>query len=159
MGSPQVLDSHSNVQTAAVPPDEDKLERWEVKAERAAGALKTVNFHELRVLIRDCEDNPILIWDTLKASFVNRGLPLTLMLITHSFLSTQKDNSESLDSLINKDDEQIRIIQSLSPTSFTLDNLYDELAVMAIIRVLPDSFDDIVRTIAPLDKCNKQDVI
>ena len=57
--------------------------------------------------------------------------------------------------LINRIDEQIRVIKSLSPTSFSLDNLYDELAVMAIIRVLPHSFDDVVRTISVLDKFDK----
>ena len=56
-------------------------------------------------------------------------------------------------------DEQIRVIKSLSPSSFTLDNLYDELAVMAIIGALPQSFDDIVRTISVLDKFDKQSVI
>ena len=68
-GKPEVLDSKGIVITAAVPPDEEKLERWEVKAERACGALKTAISHELRVLIRDCEDDPLLIWDTLKALF------------------------------------------------------------------------------------------
>ena len=53
---PEVLDSKGTVLTAAVPPDEEKLERWEIKAERACGALKTAISHELRVLIRDCED-------------------------------------------------------------------------------------------------------
>ena len=43
--------------------------------------------------------------------------------------------------------------------SFTLDNLYDELAVMAIIRALPHSFDDVVRTISILDKFDKPSVI
>ena len=47
----------------------------------------------------------------------------------------------------------------LSPSSFTLDNLYDELAVMAIIRVLPHSFDNVVRTISVLGKFDKQSVI
>ena len=32
-GKPEVLDSKGNVQTAAVPPDEEKLEKWEIKAE------------------------------------------------------------------------------------------------------------------------------
>lgn len=159
MGSPQVLDSHSNVQTAAVPPDEDKLERWEVKAERAAGALKTATFHELRVLIRDCEDNPILIWDTLKASFVNRGLPLTLMLITHSFLSTQKDNSESLDSLINKDDEQIGSALMMAMTASSSYRLSMVKEVEESDFMTLDSFDDVVRTISVLDKFHKQFVI
>jgi len=56
-------------------------------------------------------------------------------------------------------DEQIRVIKSLSPSSFTLDNLYDKLAVMAIIRVLPHSFDNVVRTISVLDKFDKPSVI
>ena len=110
------------------------------------------------MLIRDCEDNhPLLIWDTLKASFVQQKTAPCFNAY-HTLLSTQKDNSESLGSLINKVDEQIRVIKSLSPLSFTLDNLYDELAVMAIIRVLPHSFDDIVRTISVLDKFDKQSV-
>ena len=141
-----------------MPPDEDKLDRWESKAERAAGALKTAMSPELRVLIRDCEDDPLLIWDTLKAAFAqHRTAPR--FDAYHTLLSTQKDDSEFLESLINKVDEQIRLIKSLSPSSFTLDNLYDELAVMAIIRALPHSFDDIVRTISVLDQFDKQSVI
>ena len=70
-----------------------------------------------------------------------------------TLLSVQKTDSESL---INKVDEQIRVIKSLSPTPFTLDNLYDELA---IIRTIPQSFDNVVRTISVLDKFDKQSVI
>ena len=80
-------------------------------------------------------------------------------MIAKSYLSVEKSDSEGLDSLINRVDEQIRVIKSLSPSSFTLDDLYDELAVMAIIRALPQSFDDVVRTISVLDKFDKQSVI
>jgi hypothetical protein len=128
------------------------------QGEKACGALKTAISHELRVLIRDCEDDPILIWDTLKASFVQQRTAPRFNTY-HTLLSIQKDDSESLDSLINKVDEQIRVIKSLPPSSFTLDNLYDELAVMAIIRALPHSFDDVVRTISVLDKFDKSSVI
>jgi len=155
---PEVLDSKGHVVSPAVPPDEDKLDRWEIKAERAAGALKTAMSHELRVIIRDCEDDPIQIWDTLRASFVQQRTAPRFNAY-HSLLSIQKNDSESLESLINKVDEQIRVIQSLSPSSFTLDNLYDELDVMAIIRALPHSFDDVIRTISVLDKFDKQSVI
>ena len=99
-----------------------------------------------------------MIWDTLKATFVQQRTAPCFNAY-HTLLSTQLDASESLDSLINKVDEQIRVIKSLSPSSFTLDNLYDELAVMAIIMVLPHSFDDVVRTISVLDKFDKQSVI
>ena len=77
----------------------------------------------------------------------------------HTPLSVEKSDSETLDSLINRVDKQIRVIKLLSPSSFTLDYLYDELAVMAIIRALPHSFDNIVRTISVLDKFDKQSVV
>jgi hypothetical protein len=106
---------------------------------------------EVKVLIRDCEDNPVLIWDTLKMSFVQQRTAPRFNTY-HALLSVEKLDSELLDSLINRVDEHIRVIKSLSPSSFTLDNLYDELAVMPIIRALPCSFDDIVKTISILDK-------
>jgi len=155
---PEITDSSGSVITPAVPVDEDKLERWEIKAEKAAGALKTAISSDLRVLIRDCEDDPLLIWDTLRTSFIQQRTAPRFNAY-HALLSVQKKDSEALEGLINRVDEQIRIIKSLSPTSFTLDNLYDELAVMAIIRALPHSFDDVVRTISVLDKFDKQSVI
>ena len=147
----EIKDSNGQVVSKAVALDEDKLERWEVKAERAAGALKTWMSHDVKVLIRDCEDNPILIWETLKTSFIQQRTAPRFNAY-HALLSVEKSDSEALDSLINRVDEQIRVIKSLSPSSFTLDDLYDELAVMAIIRALPQSFDDVVRTISVLDK-------
>ncbi|KAH9009572.1 hypothetical protein EDB84DRAFT_1280392 [Lactarius hengduanensis] len=96
-------------------------------------------------------------WD-MAASFVQQRTAPRFNAY-HTLLSIQKDDSESLESLINKVDEQIRVIQSLSPSSFTLDNLYNELAVMAIIRALPQSFDEVICTISVLDKFDKQSVI
>ena len=79
--------------------------------------------------------------------------------IYHALLSVEKSDSEALDLLINRVDEQIRVIKLLSPSFFTLDDLYNELAVMAIIRALSHSFDDIMCTISVLDKFDKQSVI
>ena len=155
---PEIKDSSGQILSQAVPLDEDKLERWETKAERAAGALKTAMSQEVKVLIRDCEDDPVLIWETLKTSFVQQRTAPRFNAY-HALLSVEKSESESLDSLINRVDEHLRVIKSLSPSSFTLDNLYDELAVMAIIRALPHSFDDVVRTISILDKFDKPSVL
>ena len=69
-GRAEVRDTASNVVTPAVNVDEDKLERWEIKAEKAAGALKTAMSPDVRVLIRDGEDDPLFIWDTLQKSFM-----------------------------------------------------------------------------------------
>ena len=67
---PEIKDSKGQVVSKVVTLDEDKLERWEIKAEQAAGALKTCMSHDVKVLIWDCEDDPILMWDTLRASFI-----------------------------------------------------------------------------------------
>jgi hypothetical protein len=158
VAKPKVKDSKGQVISKAVDVDEEKLERWEIKAERAAGALKTGMSHNIKVLIRDCEDNALLIWETLKMSFIQQWTAPHFNAY-HTLLSVEKSDSETLDSLINRVDEQIRVIKSLSPSSFTLDNLYDELAVMAIIRALPHSFDDVMQTISVLDKFDKQSVV
>ena len=84
-----------------------------IKAEKAAGALKTAISPDLRVLIRDCENDPLLIWDTLKTSFIHQRTAPHFNAY-HALLSMQKKDSEALKGLINKVDEQIRIIKSLS---------------------------------------------
>ena len=134
--------------TSAVNVDKDKLEQWEIKAKKAAGALKTAMSPYVRVLIRDGEDVPLFIWDTFQKSFIQ-----------HCTVPHFNAESKSLEGLINRMDKHIRVIKSLLPSSFTLANLYDELAIMAIIRALPHSFDDVVRTISVLDKFDKQSVI
>ena len=78
---PEVLDSKGLVVSPAVPPDKDKLDRWETKAERAAGALKTAMSHELRVIIWDCEDDPIQIWDT-PHSYPKKSVRLDVRVLT-----------------------------------------------------------------------------
>ena len=82
----------------AVALDEDKLEKWEIKAEQAAGALKTGMSHDVKVLIRDCEDDPILIWETLKTSFIQQQTAPRFNAY-HSLLSVEKLDSEPLDLL------------------------------------------------------------
>ena len=91
---PEIKDSTGAVTSPAAPVDEDKLERWEIKAERAAGALKTAISPDLRVLIRDCEDDPLLIWDTLRTSFIQQRTAPCFNAY-HALLDVQKKDSES----------------------------------------------------------------
>jgi hypothetical protein len=46
---PKVRDSQGQVITPAIAVDEEKLERWEIKAERAAVVLKTAITHGVKV--------------------------------------------------------------------------------------------------------------
>jgi hypothetical protein len=42
--------------------DEDKLEHWELRTEKAARALKTAMSQKIQVLTQDYKDDPVLIW-------------------------------------------------------------------------------------------------
>jgi len=138
--------------------DVEKLEKWELKCDKAAGAIRSTISHELKVHIRDCEDDPCLIWSTIKSTFIQQRSGPRFNAY-HDLLAIQKLQDESLDSMINRVDQQIRTIKSLTPSKFTLDDLYDELAAMAIIRALPGDFRDITHTLSVLDKFKKDDVV
>jgi hypothetical protein len=97
----------------AVLVDEDKLEHWKMRAEKAAGALKTAMSQKTKVLIWDCKDDPVLIWETLKTLFIWQ-CTVPRFNVYHALLSVKKSESELLDSLINRVDEHIRVIKSLS---------------------------------------------
>jgi hypothetical protein len=56
---------------------------------------------DVKVLIRDCEDDPILIWKTLKTSFVQQRTAPHFNAY-HALLSLEKQESESLEGLINR---------------------------------------------------------
>jgi hypothetical protein len=95
---PEVRDSQGQVITSVVAVDEDKLERWEIKAERAAGVLKTAITHDVKVSLGTVRTILLrfgIFWRPLS---LNRGLPLTSMPTTPSFSSRKM----TLDSLINK---------------------------------------------------------
>ena len=158
VGTAAIPASATSSAVPAVPVDADKLDKWEIKAEKAAGAIRSTISPDLKVHIRDCEDDPVKIWETLKAAFIQQRTAPRFNAY-HTLLSIQKGQDESLDAVINRVDQQIRVIKSLSPQSFTLDDLYDELATMAIIRSLPQDFDHVIRTISILDVFDKQKVI
>ena len=73
--------------------------------------------HNIKALIRDCEDDPILIWQTLKMSFIQQCTTLYYNAY-QALLSFKKSDSKSLKSVINRVDEQIRVIKLLSPFFF-----------------------------------------
>ena len=100
--------------------NEDKLLKWELKADKAAGAISSAILPELKVHIRDCDEDPVAMWKALKAIFIQqRAAPR--FNAYHDLLAIKMDPSESLDSMINRVDQQIRIIRSLTPSDFTLD--------------------------------------
>ena len=135
-----------------------ELQEWMNKSYKAAGILISSMSPKIRVYIRDDGEDPVKIWATLKKIFI-KPVSAPRFQAYQDLFSIRKDPSETPDGVINRVDEQVRIIQSLTPDKFTLDNLYDDLASMTIINSLPHDFNTVVNTLAVMDKFSKKDVI
>jgi len=131
---------------------------WMNKSYKAAGILISSMSPEVMVYTRDVSEDPVAIWSTLKTTFI-KPVSAPRFQAYQDLFSIKKDPSETLDAIINRVDEQVRIIKSLTPEVFTLDNLYDDLASMTIINSLPHDFNTVVSTLAVMDKFSKTDVI
>jgi hypothetical protein len=131
---------------------------WMNKSFKAAGLLVSCMSPEVKVYVRDVSEDPVKIWETLKTTFIKPTSAPRFQAYQDLF-SIKKDASETLDSVINRVDEQVRIIKSLTPDPFTLDNLYDDLSSMTIITSLPHDFSTVVNTLAVMDKFSKTEVI
>jgi hypothetical protein len=109
VGRAEVKDTHGNVVPPAADVDENMLECWGIKAERAANALKTAMSLNVKDLIRDGKNDPGFIWDMLKTSFIQQRTAPCFN-VYHALHSDQKLDSKWLEGLINRVDEHIRII-------------------------------------------------
>ena len=138
--------------------DRKEYMEWMNKSYKAAGILISSMSPEIRVYTRDDGEDPIKIWDTLKKTFI-KPLSAPRFQAYQDLFSIKKEPSETLDGVINRVDEQVRVIKSLTPDVFTLDNLYDDLASMTIINSLPHDFSTVVNTLAVMDKFSKTEVI
>ncbi|KAF9455448.1 hypothetical protein BDZ94DRAFT_1139675, partial [Collybia nuda] len=67
----------------------------------------------------------------------------------------RKQEYETLQSLMNRVEESISVIQNLRPESFTMVELDSELASMALIRALPEDYSSFVSTLMMKDKLDK----
>ncbi|KAJ2911819.1 hypothetical protein MD484_g8596, partial [Candolleomyces efflorescens] len=72
--------------------------------------------------------------------------------------SIRKLEDETLQSLINRVDEAVKLIQDLCPTLFSLEQLGKELAAMVLIRALPKEYNTFVSLLLLLDKLDKKTV-
>jgi len=97
--------------------DRKEYMEWMNKSYKAAGILASSMSPEVKVYIRDVAEDPVKIWDTLKATFI-KPVSAPRFQAYQDLFSIKKDPSETLDGVINRVDEQVRIIKSLTPDQF-----------------------------------------
>ncbi|KAF7776742.1 hypothetical protein Agabi119p4_5135 [Agaricus bisporus var. burnettii] len=97
------------------------------------------------------------MWEALEAVHRQKRAGMRFNAYDDLF-SIRKLEEESLQSLINRVESSKRKIKELRPSSFTLEQLDDELASMALIRALPDEFSGFTLSLLLMDKLDKTTV-
>jgi len=125
----------------------DKLEAWQLKADKAAGIMWWMVDNTQRVHFRGIKDDPVKMWGALKEVHMQKR-PGTRFNAYDDLFSIRKHEEEDLQSLINQVDDALHRIRHLRSTAFTLDKLDDELAPMALIRALPENYNSFISSFA-----------
>jgi hypothetical protein len=134
--------------------EEEKLDAWQIKADKAAGIMYLMVEPMQRVHFRGIKDDAVKMWGALEAVHMQKR-PGTRFNAYDDLFSIRKRDEEDLQSLINRVDDSIHRIRDLRSTGFTLDQLDDELASMTLIRALPDDYNAFVSSLLLKDDLDK----
>src|SRR5258707_7923631 len=127
----RIVSGASKVPALSIPPrdgEEDKLEAYQVKADKAAGIMWLMVEPTQRVHFRGIKDDAVKMWGVLEG--VHMQKQRTRFNAYDDLFSIRKRDEEDLQSLINRVDDAIHRIRDLRSIGFTLDKLDDELASM-----------------------------
>jgi hypothetical protein len=119
--------------------DPKDYKQWKKDASMAAGELFLIVDHDQRIHFQGIDDDPIAMWAKLESVHLHKH-PSTCFNAYDDLFSIKKEEDETLQSLMNRVDQAILKIQALRPFSFTLQQSDEELAIMALIRALPDDY-------------------
>lgn len=125
------------------PPSADEPEKYDLyvdKVGRACGELYLMIDPDQRVHIEDISDNPAAIWVKLEQVHLHKHAT-TRFSAMDTLFSIRKQDDEPLQSLMNRVDQAILKIKALRPPAYTIADMDDELAIMAMIRALPDEYN------------------
>ena len=121
------------------PNNADALERWNDKADRAAGKIYLSVGDDQRHHIQMHMDDPKKMWEALGQANQSKKPGMRFNAYDNLFL-IRKCDDEDLKGLIARVSDAMQDINDLQPSAFTLADLENELFSMALICALPDEY-------------------
>ncbi|PBK85805.1 hypothetical protein ARMGADRAFT_941306, partial [Armillaria gallica] len=109
---------------------------WKETKVSAAGTIYLCLDESQKAHVKKCLDDPEEMWDTLKGIHQQQKL-VTWFVAYDNFFNLKKETDESLPDLISCGSQIMSRIHALRPSHFGLQQLEEELLVMALIRTLP----------------------
>ena len=116
-------------------------DQWYAMNENAAGIIYSVVEPSIQSLIRDFLDDSVGMWKKLKETYAQENAA-SRFLILDEFLSVSKGADESLTALCARVEDSLQKVRSAHSKELTLASFEEELAMMALIRSLPEEFSN-----------------
>jgi gag-polypeptide of LTR copia-type/Integrase core domain/GAG-pre-integrase domain len=138
--------------------DPDTIEKWEAKAEKAAGEIYLAVENDQRVHFRGYEEDPVRMWALLEQAHVQKK-PGARFNAYDDLFSIQKNDDETLVEMAVQIEQAVGNIKNLRPKDFTIDKLDDELQCMALIRALPEEYSHFSTSLLLLDSLDKDKIL
>jgi hypothetical protein len=138
--------------------DQDALNTWECKAERAAGEIYLMVENDQRVHFRGFEENPIKMWKLLEDAHLSKK-PGARFNAYDDLFSIRKQEDETLVNLGVRIEKAMQAIQNLRTPGFTIEKLDEELQCMAMIRALPEEYRHLSSSLLLVDKLDKATIL
>ena len=134
-------------------------DKWDAKADKAAGEIMLNIEADQRVHIRSTQDNPVAAWKALASIYLQRK-PGARFAAYDEFFGIRKREDESLSALTARVDQAMLKIKELRPSDatnpFTIDNLDDELVCMTLVRSLPQEYSHFTSSLLLLSSMDKE---
>jgi hypothetical protein len=133
--------------------EKQELAEWRRKRAKASGEIWLAIEDSQKVHVKDSKGDPPAMWAKLEAIHVQKK-PGARFNAYQTLLGIRKDDNESLSDLMARADKAIQDIKALRPSTFTLDDLDNELLSMSLIRALPSDYKNFVSSLLLLDSLN-----
>lgn len=127
------------------------LKDWKNTRDSAAGAIFLCIDESQKDLVRDCQDDPQLMWIRLKE---NHQQPKAGPCFSayDALFNIRKEEGETLTNLLGRGSRMMTAIKSLRPEHYTMQQLDEELLCMALIRSLPTEYSGFIDSLFLIDK-------
>ncbi|KAJ8489432.1 hypothetical protein ONZ45_g13597 [Pleurotus djamor] len=139
--------------------DKDKLEKWELRAEKAYGDMFLAMEPDQRVHIREVQSSdPVAVWAALEKVHLSKKAGARFNAYDDLF-NIRKEEGESLMVLGTRIEQAMANIQNLRPKDFSVEKLDGELQCMALIRALTDEYKHLSSALLLVEELDKDTIL
>ena len=135
------------------PTEKKELLEWKRKAAKASGEIWLALEDSQKVHVSELKSSPAEMWKKLEGVHLQQK-PSSRFVAYDSLFNIRKEETETLSALMARVDKAMQDIKSLRPSTFTLNDLDQELLCMTLIRALPTEFDHFASSLLLLDTLN-----